>query len=54
MFIDRLTICCMETEALQDEYSSFDSFLSSSLWNHMTLSELVVVGPEKLMVGHRP
>ena len=54
VFIDRLTIYCMDTEvlALQDEYSSF--FLSNLLQNHVTLAELAMVGPGKLMVGHRP
>ena len=53
VFIDRLTIYCMETEvlALQDQFSSF---LYNSLWNHVTLAELVMVGPGKLMVGHTP
>ena len=30
------------------------AFLSNSLQNHMTLALLVMVGPGKLMVGHRP
>ena len=30
------------------------AFLSNSLYCHVTLTELVMVGPGKLMVGHRP
>ena len=30
------------------------AFLSNLLKNHVTLAELVMVGPGKLMVGHRP
>ena len=29
-------------------------FLSDSLVNHVTLAQLVMVGPRNLMVGHRP
>ena len=30
------------------------AFLSNSLENHVNLAELLMIGPEKLMVGHRP
>ena len=30
------------------------AFLSNSLQNHVTIAFLVMVGPGKLMVGHRP
>jgi len=30
------------------------AFLSNSLENHVNLTELLMIEPEKLMVGHRP
>ena len=30
------------------------AFLFNSLWNYMSHAELLMVGPGKLMVGHRP
>ena len=30
------------------------AFLFNSLWNHVSHAELLMVGPGKLMVGHRP
>ena len=54
MFIDRLAICCMQTEVLALQDGDRFAFLSNSLQNHVTLAELVMVGPVKLMVGHRP
>ena len=29
-------------------------FLFNFLWNHVSHAELLMVGPGKLMVGHRP
>ena len=47
----------MQTEvlALQDKYTSYAlAVLSNSFQDLVTLAELVMVGPGKWMVGHRP
>ena len=53
VFIDRLTIFCMPKNASIATSNKF-TFLSNLLYNHVILSELVMVWPGKLMVGHRP
>ena len=43
----------MQTEMLALQEESCICFLSDLLQNHVTLAELVMVGPGKLMVQHR-
>ena len=40
--------------AIDIKMSDVFAFLSNSLENHINLAELLMTGPEKLMVGHRP